>query len=94
MRTLRTGQLEDAAIDRNRFGARRVDLAQGSTRREQANRLDDEVKFTLAAAKQLTGIPNAFIQNVLGGIVKQAKARGITEVDEDFVIALNKEREN
>ncbi len=60
----------------------------------EANRLDDEVRFTWDACKQLTGIPNAFLQNVLGGIVKQAKARGVTEVDEDFVIALNKEREN
>ena len=60
----------------------------------EANRLDDEVRFTWGACKQLTGIPNAFLQNVLGGIVKQAKARGVTEVDEDFVIALNKEREN
>jgi flavin reductase (DIM6/NTAB) family NADH-FMN oxidoreductase RutF len=60
----------------------------------EANRMDEEVKFTWEACKQLTGIPNAFLQNVLGGIVKQAKARGITEVDEDFVLALNKEREN
>jgi hypothetical protein len=34
------------------------------------------------------------VQNVLKGIVKQAKARGITNVDEEFVIALNKERES
>ena len=59
----------------------------------EANRIDDDVKFTWGASKQLTGIPNAFLQNVLGGIVKQAKARGITEVDEDFVLLLNKERE-
>ena len=59
----------------------------------EANRLDDEVRFTMDACKQLTGIPNAFVQNVLKGIIKQAKARGITNVDEEFVIALNKERE-
>jgi flavin reductase (DIM6/NTAB) family NADH-FMN oxidoreductase RutF len=59
----------------------------------EANRLDDEVRFTLAACKQLTGIPNAFVQNVLRGIVKQAKARGVTHVDEGFIIALNQERE-
>lgn len=58
----------------------------------EANRLDDEVRFTWEACKQLAGIPNAFLQNVLTGIVKQAKARGVTEVDEDFVIALNNER--
>jgi hypothetical protein len=60
----------------------------------EANRMDDEVRFTMDACKQLTGIPNAFLQNVLGGIVKQAKARGVTNVDEAFVIALNKERDS
>ncbi len=60
----------------------------------EANRLDDEVRFTMDACRQLTGIPNAFVQNVLKGIVRQAKARGITDVDEEFVLALNKERED
>jgi flavin reductase (DIM6/NTAB) family NADH-FMN oxidoreductase RutF len=60
----------------------------------EANRMDDEVRFTMDACKQLTGIPNAFLQNVLGGIVKQAKARGVTNVDEAFVIALNSERDS
>ena len=59
----------------------------------EANRMDDEVRFTWGASKRLTGIPNAFLQTVLGGIVKQAKARGITEVDEEFVLLLNKERD-
>ena len=59
----------------------------------EANRLDDEVRFTMEACKQLSGIPNAFIQNVLTGIVKEAKARGISDVDEDFIVTLNKERE-
>jgi len=60
----------------------------------EANRLDDEVRFTMDACKQLSGIPNAFLRNVLGGIVKQAKARGVTEVDVAFVEALNAERED
>lgn len=59
----------------------------------EANRLDDEVRFTMDACKQLTGIPNTFVQNVLRGIVKQAKERGVTNVDEAFVLELNKERE-
>jgi hypothetical protein len=59
----------------------------------EANRLDEEVRFTMEACKQLTGIPNAFVQQVLQGIVKEAKARGVSNVDEEFVIALNKERE-
>ena len=59
----------------------------------EANRLDDEVRFTMDACKQLTGIPNTFVRNVLTGIIKQAKLRGVTEVDEAFVLELNKERE-
>ena len=59
----------------------------------EANRLDDEVRFTMEACKQLTGIPNVFVQNVLKGIIKQAKARGVSNVDEAFIIELNKERE-
>ncbi|MEE4184896.1 MAG: hypothetical protein V2J12_03900 [Gammaproteobacteria bacterium] len=58
----------------------------------EANRLDDEVKFTLDASKQLSGVPNAFVQQVLKGIIKQAKARGVTLVDEAFMIELNNER--
>jgi len=58
----------------------------------EANRLDDSVRFTLEASKQLSGIPRAFLRQVLEGIVRQAKARGVTEVDEAFVVALNKER--
>ncbi len=58
----------------------------------EANRLDDDVRFTMDACKQLTGIPNAFVRNVLTGIVKQAKERGVTEVDEGFIAELNKER--
>ncbi|MGI9290116.1 MAG: hypothetical protein ACR2QG_02435 [Gammaproteobacteria bacterium] len=59
----------------------------------EANRLDDEIRFTMDACKQLKGIPNAFVRNVLTGIVKQAKERGVTQVDEDFIIQLNKERD-
>lgn len=58
----------------------------------EANRLDDDVRFTMDACKQLTGIPNNFVRTVLQGIVRQAKARGVTEVDAEFVLALNKER--
>lgn len=58
----------------------------------EANRLDDVIRFTEGAAKQLVGIPNDFIRNVLEGIIRQAKQRGVTEVDEDFVKMLNAER--
>jgi flavin reductase (DIM6/NTAB) family NADH-FMN oxidoreductase RutF len=58
----------------------------------EANRMDDEVRFTLEASKQLAGIPRTFLRQVLDGIIRQAKARGVKEVDEAFVQALNRER--
>jgi len=58
----------------------------------EANRLDDTVRFTLDASKNLTGIPRAFLRNVLEGIVRQARARGVTEVTPEFLALLNKER--
>ena len=42
------------------------------------------------ASKNLTGIPRPFLRQVLEGIVKQAKARGVTEVTPEFLAALNK----
>ena len=56
----------------------------------EANRLDDVVRFTLDASKTLTGIPRPFLRQVLEGIVKQAKARGVTEVNPEFLAALNR----
>jgi flavin reductase (DIM6/NTAB) family NADH-FMN oxidoreductase RutF len=58
----------------------------------EANRLDDEVRFTMEACKQLSGIPNTFLRQVLEGIIKQAKSRGVVEIDEAFVSELNSER--
>ena len=59
----------------------------------EANRLDDEVRFTQAACEQLVGVPPAFLRTVLEGIVKAGKAQGVTLIDEDFVVALNKARD-
>lgn len=58
----------------------------------EANRIDDAVRFTLEASKGLTGIPRAFLRQVLEGIVRQAKARGVAEVTPEFLAALNRER--
>lgn len=58
----------------------------------EANRLDDEVRFTADACKELTGVPKVFLKTVLSGIVKQAKERGVATVDRDFVVRLNQER--
>jgi flavin reductase (DIM6/NTAB) family NADH-FMN oxidoreductase RutF len=60
----------------------------------EANRIDDEIKFTLEASKELTGIPKPFLRTALKGIVKQARERGITTIDRDFILLLNKERES
>ncbi len=59
----------------------------------EANRIDDEIRFTPEASKELTGIPMPFLKTALKGIVKAAKERGVTTVDRDFILALNKERE-
>ena len=59
----------------------------------EANRLDDEVSFTLDACKQLTGIPQAFLKQALQGIAGEAKKRGISTVDLEFVQKLNAERD-
>ncbi len=58
----------------------------------EANRIDDTVQFDVEAAKQLTGIPRAFLRQVLEGIVRQARARGISRVTRDFIVELNKAR--
>ena len=58
----------------------------------EANRLDDEVRFTADACKQLTGVPKVFLKTVLNGIIKQAKEQGITLVDREFVVRINQER--
>ena len=58
----------------------------------EANRLDDEVRFTAEAAKQLTGIPKPFLKAALKGIIKQAKEEGVVEVDEAFIAKINAER--
>ena len=59
----------------------------------EANRIDaDNVTFTREACKELTGVPKPFIKTVLKGIIKTAKADGITLVDVDYVKKINDER--
>jgi hypothetical protein len=60
----------------------------------EANRMDDDVHFTMDACKQLTGIPPTFLRAALGGIIQAAKAQGVSEVDVEFLDKLNSEREN
>ena len=58
----------------------------------EANRLDDEVRFTADAAKQLTGVPKPFLKAALKGIIKEAKEQGVVKVDKAFVDKINAER--
>ncbi len=60
----------------------------------EANRLDEEVRFTMEACKQLTGIPKVFLTQALQGIIAEAKKASVTEVDLAFVQKLNQERES
>jgi flavin reductase (DIM6/NTAB) family NADH-FMN oxidoreductase RutF len=59
----------------------------------EANRLDEQVQFTADACGELTGVPKAFLRTVLKGIVKQAKDEGVTVVDRDFVVRINRQRD-
>jgi flavin reductase (DIM6/NTAB) family NADH-FMN oxidoreductase RutF len=59
----------------------------------EANRLDEHVQFTADACRELTGVPKAFLRTVLSGIVKQAKEQGVTVVDRDFVVRINRQRD-
>jgi len=58
----------------------------------EANRLDESVRFTEDACKQLTGIPKAFLVQALKGIIAEAKKAGVTMIDLDFVQNLNAAR--
>jgi flavin reductase (DIM6/NTAB) family NADH-FMN oxidoreductase RutF len=58
----------------------------------EANRIDETVRFTVDASKALAGIPRAFLRQVLEGIVRQARKRGVAEVDAQFLALLNQER--
>jgi flavin reductase (DIM6/NTAB) family NADH-FMN oxidoreductase RutF len=59
----------------------------------KANKLDPAVRFTEDACKALTGVPKAFIDVVLDGIVEKAKKRSVSMVDTDFVETVNEERQ-
>ncbi len=57
-----------------------------------ANRIDSNVSFTTAACKKLTGIPQPFMQDALKGIVAQAVADGVSEIDEAYLSKINAAR--
>jgi len=57
-----------------------------------ANKLDPEVRFEEEACKLLTDVPKAFITVALKGIIKEAKAQGVTMIDVEFMNAFNAKR--
>lgn len=57
-----------------------------------ANKLDPDVRFTEEACKRLIEVPKPFIKVALQGIVKEAKARGVTMVDDAFMQDFNERR--
>jgi flavin reductase (DIM6/NTAB) family NADH-FMN oxidoreductase RutF len=59
-----------------------------------ANKLDADVRFNEEACKALTGVPKAFIEVVLEGIIKEAKKQGVSMVDADFIEAVEEIRQS
>ncbi|MCP4000008.1 MAG: hypothetical protein GY727_03770 [Gammaproteobacteria bacterium] len=57
-----------------------------------ANKMDPEVRFSEDACKLLVDIPKVFMKMALKGIIKEAKERGVTMVDEEFTKAFNERR--
>ena len=57
-----------------------------------ANRIDADVRFTKEACKQLTSIPQPFMQDALKGIVASAIEDGVSQIDESYVAKINAER--
>jgi flavin reductase (DIM6/NTAB) family NADH-FMN oxidoreductase RutF len=60
----------------------------------EANRIDPDVMFTEDACKPLTAIPRPFLKMALRGIVAEAKAAGVHEVDVAFIEAVNRKRKH
>ncbi len=57
-----------------------------------ANRIDANVTFTEGACRKLGGIPQPFMRDALKGIVAQAIADGVAEVDEAYLAKVNAAR--
>lgn len=57
-----------------------------------ANKLDAEVRFDEAACGLLVDVPGVFLKVALKGIVKEAKAQGVTMVDTEFMKKCNAKR--
>lgn len=57
-----------------------------------ANRIDEEIRFTPDACRQLTAVPRPFLKDVLKAIAAAARSLGITEIDESAMQTINAQR--
>lgn len=57
-----------------------------------ANRMDEDITFTVNACKQLSGVPKVFVRKALKGIIGEAKKQGVSEINESFIKAINEKR--
>ena len=57
-----------------------------------ANKMDPEVRFTEEACKRLVDIPKPFLKIALKGLIKEAKAAGVTMIDGEFADKVNAKR--
>lgn len=57
-----------------------------------ANKIDPQVRFDEAACGLLVDVPAVFLKVALKGIVKEAKAQGVTMVDTEFMRKCNARR--
>ena len=59
-----------------------------------ANKLDPQVRFTENACKKLAGVPQLFLDVVLGGLIAEAKLRHVEMVDAAFVDKIEASRQS
>ena len=59
-----------------------------------ANRLDEKIRFSDGACARLTGVPRPFLQSALERLIATARERGVALVDEEFLDAARRERNN
>jgi hypothetical protein len=57
-----------------------------------ANKMDPDVRFEEDACKLLVPVPKAFLKVALRGIIKEAKAQGVSMVDAEFTRQFNEKR--
>ena len=58
-----------------------------------ANKVDQHVRFTENACRKLTGVPQIFLEAVIGGLIAEAKTRQIRMIDTDFVDEVEAKRQ-